>query len=121
MRRAHGFTLLEMLVALAVIAIALTSALRALGGTAQSAAALRTHTLASWVAQDRLAGIRAERRWPAPGRREGRVIQAGQVFVWREQVTTTPNPLFRRVEISVRDDAGRPLISLTGYATRMPR
>lgn len=69
--RARGFTLLESLVALAIVAIALVSALRAMGATAQSTAALREHTLASWVAQNRLAMHRATAAWPAIGEYRG--------------------------------------------------
>ena len=120
-RSARGFTLLETLVALAIVAIALTSALRAMGATAQSAGELRDRTLALCVAQNRLAELRARRAWPPVGRSEGRAVQGVDTFVWRQQVGATPNPLFRRVEVRVSGPGGRELASLTGYATRSPR
>jgi len=62
--RARGFTLLETLVALAILAIALTAAFRAMGVTAQSAAELRERMVGDWVAENRLAELRATGAWP---------------------------------------------------------
>src|SRR5256886_2548166 len=56
-RRAAGFTLVEILVALAVLAIALTATARSLGGALDTTAALRDRTLARWVAEGRLASL----------------------------------------------------------------
>jgi hypothetical protein len=41
--------------------------------------------------------------WPAPGNYRGNATQAGAPFLWREVITTTPNPAFRRIEISVME------------------
>lgn len=117
--RQHGFTLLETLVALSVLAIALTASLRALGHSADTAAELQDRTLAHWIVQNRLALYRAHRTFPSPGHHEGHAQQNGQDFVWRERVSATPNPLFRRIEVEVFDrDAGRLLAHGTGYASR---
>jgi len=115
----RGFTLLECLVALALLAIALTAALRATGSTAQSATMLKEHTLASWVAQNRLAELRAFDIWPNIGNREGEAEQAGYRYRWRETTVQTPNPLFRRVDIQVfAQGDNRPLASLSGFVAR---
>ncbi|WBL62452.1 type II secretion system minor pseudopilin GspI [Thauera sp. WB-2] len=121
-RRAAGFTLLEMLVAISIVAIALLSATRALGSTIHAAAGLREHAVASWVAQNRLAEMRAHRQWPALGQRQGRVDMAGGSYVWTERISATPNNLFRRidVEVSAADDK-RPLGRMSGYVARPPR
>lgn len=116
MRYRGGFTLLETLVALAVLAIALTAAFRVVGATALSAAGLRDRTLADWVAHNRLAELRARNAFPPPGRNEGVAAQGGQRFIWREEIRGTPNPLFRRVDVSVFDVSGeRPLARLSGF------
>ena len=101
MRR--GFTLIEILVALAIIAVALTAGMRALAQSADSATALKARTLALWVAQNRLAAAQVATPWPALGTYRGEATQAGAAFQWRETVTTTPNPAFRKIEISVME------------------
>lgn len=119
-RPARGFTLLETLVALAILAIALTAAFRALGVTAQSSGELRERLIGDWVAENRLAELRATRAWPNPGINEGIAEQAGRTYRWREDVKNTANPLFRRVDLSVfGPDSGDHAISrLSGYVAR---
>nr|MBL8457455.1 type II secretion system minor pseudopilin GspI [Zoogloeaceae bacterium] len=118
-RRARGFTLLECLIALTILAVALTSALRAVSASAQSTHMLRDHTLASWVAQNRLAELRATGAFPPIGANEGQATQAGQRYVWRERVERTPNPLFRKIDIQVFDALDdRPLASASGFVVR---
>jgi general secretion pathway protein I len=104
-RGASGFTLVEILVALAVLAVALSAGMRAVAQSADAATLLKQRTLALWVAQNRLASAQLETPWPALGRREGNAAQANATFVWRETVSATPNPAFRRVEIVVADGA----------------
>jgi len=103
MTRPRGFTLIEILVALAIIAVALAAGMRALAQSADSATALKARTLALWVAQNRLAVAQVATPWPALGAYKGNATQAGAQFLWREAVTTTPNPAFRKIEISVME------------------
>ncbi|MEO8346573.1 MAG: type II secretion system minor pseudopilin GspI [Betaproteobacteria bacterium] len=101
--RRHGFTLVEILVALAIVAVALTAGMRALAQSADSATALKARTLALWVAQNRLAAAQASAPWPGLGNYSGNAAQAGASFLWREIITTTPNPAFRKIEITVME------------------
>ncbi len=64
-RRGAGFTLLETLVALAILAIALSAAFRAMGVAAQSSGELRERLVGDWIAENRLAELRATQAWPA--------------------------------------------------------
>ena len=103
MTRTRGFTLIEILVALAIVAVALTAGMRALAQSADSATALKARTLGLWVAQNRLAAAQVAAPWPAAGSYQGNATQAGATFLWREVVTNTPNPAFRKIEITVME------------------
>lgn len=102
-RRSPGFTLVEILVALAIVAVALAAGMRALAQSADSASTLKARTLALWVAQNRLANAELADPWPALGSAAGDAEQAGTRFIWREVVSGTPNPAFRKIEIIVAD------------------
>jgi len=99
--RRDGFTLVEVLVALAIISIALLAALRVAGGGTSSVGELRARLLAGWVAQNLLAEQHARGEWPSLGMRRGAARQGGIEFAWREEVIATPNAAFRRVDIRV--------------------
>ena len=117
----RGFTLVEVLVAMTIAAIALMTAIRATGSLAVNSAELRARTLAQWSAENRLSQIRIAGEWPALGRRDYDCSQAGVALVCVEQVFQTPNPQFRRVEIAVRaPDSSHRLSRLVGFSTRQP-
>ncbi|HEV2220973.1 MAG TPA: type II secretion system minor pseudopilin GspI [Casimicrobiaceae bacterium] len=115
--RRRAFTLIEVLVALAVVAVALGAGMRALAQSADGAATLKLRTLALWVAQNRLAQAQLQNPWPAPGTTAGGEVQANIALAWRETVNATPNPAFRRIEIVVTqpDVPDYALARLAGY------
>lgn len=114
-----GFTLIEILVALTIAAIALAAGMRALSQAADGAGTLKARTLALWIAQNRLAAIQIAPEEGTRGDTQGEAMQAGLPFVWRVHVSTTPNPAFRRVDIVVAEPSmpAYALASLTGYVT----
>lgn len=118
-----GFTLLESLVALAILAIALAAALRASGASTTHAEEMRTRLLADWVAQNRLALHVANADFPNVGMQDGEEMQAGVRLLWHEEVSSTPNPAFRRMEITVAspDEPKYVLRKLVGFLTRYQR
>ena len=101
MKAQRGFTLLEAVVALAILAIGLAATMRALGVATLANAEIQTRQMAEWVAQNRLAELRVLRLFPNEGKNEGEAVQGNQEFHWVEEIKSTPNPLFRRVEIKV--------------------
>jgi general secretion pathway protein I len=117
--RRTGFTLVEVLVALAIISIALLAALRAAGQGTNSVDNLRSRLLAGWVAENRLAEHRSRGDWIALGIQRGSARQAGLEFTWREEVTATPSPSFRRIDVFVSraPDASSSAARLTGFLT----
>jgi general secretion pathway protein I len=116
--KSRGFTLLEVLVALAILAIGLGAALRAAQGSVTGFEQTRARLLADWVAADRLAELRARRVWPEPGITEGDSDEDGQRFHWRQKVGPTPNAGFRRVAVEVADKDGVVLGEVVGLFWR---
>ncbi len=119
----RGFTLLETLVALAILAIAMAAILRTASTETRHAEELRLRLLADWVAQNRLALHAARGDWIETGTRNGEDTQAGIRLLWREEISATPNPAFRRIEVGVfsPDDEQHALRKLTGYLVEQRR
>lgn len=121
--RRAGFTLIEILVALAIVAVALAAGMRAIAQSTDGASALKQRTLALWVAQNRLASAQLEPAVPALGERLGQALEAGAPFVYRETISGTPNPSFRKIEIVVADPSvpDYALARLVGYLGQPPQ
>jgi general secretion pathway protein I len=115
-----GFTLVEVLVALAVLTIALAAVMRALSQSIDTSASLRDHTVAMWVAQNRLAMHQVTRDFPALDTTEGEADMAGRAWHWREQVTAAPGEAaMRQIHIEVRGAAGtQQLAQLVGFLSQ---
>lgn len=108
-RPAAGFTLLEILVALAVLAIGLSAAIRASSTSIGTVGELRDRQYAAWVADNRLAMLRALGDWPATGKLDGVSEMGRQQFVWQQVVQVADDARFRRIELNVSRD-GRVLV-----------
>jgi general secretion pathway protein I len=118
----NGFTLVEVLVALAIVSIALLAALRVAGGGASGVGELRARLLAGWVAENLLAEQRARGVWLPLGIQRGAERQGGMDFAWREEVVATPNTAFRRVDVRVfaAPEEEHALAHLTGFVVHPP-
>jgi general secretion pathway protein I len=93
--------MIEVLVALTIIAVALAASMRAVGSLATGEADLHRRLLAGWSADNTLAQLRLAHAWPDVGSHSFDCSQGNLQLICTEQVTATPNPVFRRVEVSV--------------------
>ncbi|WP_090326088.1 type II secretion system minor pseudopilin GspI [Duganella sp. CF517] len=101
----QGFTLLEVLVALVIVGTALGASLRAVGSLTQNSNGLRAAMMATWSAENRLVQLRLSKAFPAVGKQTFECPQGDMKLMCQEEVIASPNPRFRRVEVSVYDQA----------------
>lgn len=120
MRRARGFTLIEVLVALAVVTIGMAAVLEALTSSANVTLFLRRKTFAEWVALNQLERVRLSGLFPHAGTRTGKVSFAKRSWRWRQKVSHTPVPGVQRIVIKVRPKSEKQgwSASVTGYLGR---
>ena len=104
-RKNEGFTLLEVLVALVIVGTALGASLRAVGSLTQNSNGLRGAMMATWSAENRLVQLRLSKTFPAVGKQTFECPQGDMKLMCQEEVIASPNPRFRRVEVSVYDQA----------------
>lgn len=108
-----GFTLVEVLVALAIVAIALGAGLRAAGVLSSNAQRLADVHAAQWCADNQLTGLRLARLWPGVGDSDFACEQLGRAYRGRLVTRPTLNPGFRRVDAVVSDADGVHLVTLS--------
>ncbi len=103
MARQRGFTLIEVLVALSIVAMALFAGTQASSALSRSAQRQADLLLAQLCSDNALYAIRLSRQMPAVGESSGDCEQAGRTFSVLLRVQPTPNPSFLRVQVDVRD------------------
>jgi len=115
-RRASGFTLIEVLVALAIVAIGMAAVLEALSSSANTVLYLRDKMLAQWVGLNQVATVRLglqPGQIPPVGNTTGDLDYAGRSWHWRQEVTALQVQGIVRIDVKVRpaevkggDDSG---------------
>jgi general secretion pathway protein I len=115
-----GFTLIEILVAVAILAVALAATTRAASVATDGALETRQRLLATWAAQNVVAEMRARHVFPPTGGAKASAEQGGLALAIDENVVETPNPTIRRVDVAVSDarNPDRVLAKLTAYVAQ---
>ncbi|MDX1668165.1 MAG: type II secretion system minor pseudopilin GspI [Limnobacter sp.] len=101
--KSKGFTLIESLVALTIISVALLACLKAAGGLNLQQDELLKRQYALWSVQNAANHLRVAAVFPNQGAEQGRCDQGNFKFLCRVEISNTPNPNFRRVEITAQD------------------
>lgn len=120
--RQSGFTLLEVLVALVIVALGLMAAFGQVNQTLTVSSRLREKTLAHWVAVNEMTRLRLLAEFPAIGSRSDEVEMARTTWRYTINVVKTPLDALRRVDVSVAlaDRPDSVVTTLTGFLARPP-
>jgi general secretion pathway protein I len=114
----RGLTLIEVLVALAIVAITLATGLKATGALSDNTLRFADVMAAQWCADNQLAGLKLAAQFPPIADSDFSCQQAGRTYSGKLQVRPTPNPNFRRVDAQIANDAGQPVLRVS---TVLPR
>lgn len=112
-RASNGFTLIEVLVALVIVAITLGAGIKAAGALLNNAQRLAEISEAQWCADNHLTGLKLAKVFPDIGESTFSCEQLGRLYTGTYRVQPTPNPNFRRVDTQMSNDAGAPLLTLS--------
>ena len=114
-----GFTLIEVMVALVIIATALAATVKVVGNATSNASYLVDTSFAQWVALNELEKIKIEGKWIGAGESSGSTKMADRNWYWQRKVKTTPDKDVNRIEMSVsnnKDDSS--LVTVTGFISK---
>lgn len=100
-RYARGFTLIEVMVALTIVAFSLTAVAASMSQMIDAATAMRDRTYASWIAQNKIAELRLAGVLPDVSTSSGEVDYANTSWEWRAVVSETGIENFRRIDVYV--------------------
>jgi len=114
--RQHGFTLIEVMVALVIIAISLTGMAVTMGGMLNNATTLRERTYASWIAQNKIVEMRVANVVPDLGSTSGEIEYAYAFWDWRAEVSETGIENLYRVDVEISHAGSNdPIRKVTGF------
>ena len=122
MKRARGFTLVEILVALFVVGIGLAALIVSSGKSTREAAGLRDRTYASWVAQNVLTEIRIAPEALDTGTRRGEELLGGERWVWTAEISSAAVPQLRNIRIQVtREGTDGAIVTMSAFRLAQPQ
>ena len=114
----RGFTLIEVVVALAIVAIGMFAVFKTIGDTTANIGYLRDKSLAGWIADNRITEMRLSGEYPSVDKTEGDIDYAGRRWHWIATVSQTQVDGLRRIDLAVRredDAADSSLVRLAGF------
>ncbi len=111
-----AFTLLEVLVALAVLTMGLGTVIKVASGQASQLTYLKEKTIALWVANNKANEIKLK-GWPSTGRSSGQEFMANQEWRWKVKVSNTADKDLRRLDIEVNriNEEGEPVVRFISF------
>jgi general secretion pathway protein I len=110
---ASGFTLIEVLVALAIVAITLGAGIKAAGALSNNAERMTDVSLGQWCADNQLIGLKLAHPTLPVGNSDFSCEQLGRSYSGKLVVRPTPNPNFRRVEAQIFTEGGLPIVNIS--------
>jgi general secretion pathway protein I len=120
-KKSHGFTLIEVMLALAVFSIAGIALLSTASNNARNIGYLETKMFAGWVASNQLVAVNLDKTWPPKNNVKGEVELAGRTWYWHKTVIKTTDNDMRSVVIEIRKDPDDELAvsSLTTFVSKV--
>jgi general secretion pathway protein I len=115
----QGMTLIEVLVALAIVAITLSAGIKAAGGLTLNAQRMTDLTLAQWCAENKLTSLKLSNIYPPVGDSDFSCEQLGRTLPGHMTVRPTPNSNFRRVDAQIKDEQDQPIVKLSTVVGRL--
>lgn len=116
----RGFTLLEVLIAMAIFSIAGVALIETAGNNFKNLSRLETQMVAGWVASNQLVEVSLDKTWPPRNNKKGEVELAGRKWFWLQKVIKTTDEEMRAVVVEVRSSEKQELTeaSLMTYVSR---
>ena len=116
----RGMTLLEVMVALAIFAVAGMAVMSSVSQQLVGLTALEEKTIATWVADNRQVEVKLRKNWPGLSWTNGKEEMAGQTWYWRWRGVETQDSSFRALDVEVRSEekAKDPRVTLRTYVSR---
>ena len=116
----QGFTLIEVMVALLVVAISLFAIFKSTSSVTWHASYLKEKTIANWIAQNQVALYRSKKTWTNVSNTSGQVNMADVEWDWKMHIEKTENPNVRKIDVEVFRDGDEVISgSATGYIAKL--